>query len=164
MRLPTAGGLIVSAALAFLLAACGAFQGDPAVRLNQGGPDVASRWNATLTTPRELEGALDMSGTAWMLSPDGASTTDAAIQISNAAPGGTHPWEIQRGRCGERGTVLGSSDAYDALDVDEDGLATAQTTLDVAPNPNGTYHVVVLASSTNRDLIVACGNLAPPSN
>lgn len=164
MRQTSEGGLIVSAALAFLVGACGVFQGDPAVRLNQGGPDVSSRWNATLTTPRQLEGALDISGEAWMLSPDGASSTDAAIRIRNAAPGGTHPWEIQRGQCGEHGTVLGSSDGYDALDVDEEGRAAAQATLDVAPNPNGTYHVAVLASASNRDLVIACGNLAPPSN
>lgn len=75
---------------------------------------------------------------------------------------------VMLGACGmfqgERGALLGGPGAYQALEVGDEGRASGRTTLDVAPESGGSYHVVVYASPTNRDLTIACGNLAPPSN
>jgi hypothetical protein len=104
-----------------------------------------------------------MNGTAWMAEAEEAdSATVVQVAIQNAAPGGLHPWEVRRGQCGANRGVLGESAAYEPLEVGNDGRASAQVMVD-EPLPNsGEHSVAILASTTNRDLIVACANLAPP--
>lgn len=159
------GSILSLSALILSAGACSSmFGGDPAVRMDRGGADTSLRWNATLNTPSSLRGAVDMEGNAWMLPSDDGEGASVMVEVRNAVPGGAHPWEVRRGRCGEGGTLLGSSDSYPVLQVADEGTGSAESTLDIRPNPNASYHVRVLASETNRDLIIACGNLAPPSN
>jgi hypothetical protein len=70
--------------------------GGPAVEINQD-PDIpATRWQGSITSPPNLAGAVQMDGTAWMASGDETNETRVHIEIANASPGGTHPWEVQR--------------------------------------------------------------------
>lgn len=133
-----------------------------AVRLNESGDLPASRWQASVTSPPNLEGAVEMVGTAWMADGENGNTTQVAIQIENAAPGGVHPWEIRVGRCGVDRGVFGSSEDYEHLEVGGDGEAAAEATVEQRLPRTGEYSVSILASPTNRELVVACGNLAPP--
>jgi hypothetical protein len=103
-----------------------------------------------------------MGGTARMRPGSGASTTVIEVNLLNAAPGGEHPWEAHRGQCGEDQGVFGPTEAYKPLKVDSDGRASSSATLPVATPDEGQYFVLVHASGSNAEMVVACGNLAPP--
>jgi len=136
--------------------------GGPAVEINET-PDIpATRWQGAITSPPNLQGAVQMDGTAWMASGEENNQTRVRIEIENAAPGGTHPWEVQRGRCGSEGDLFGSPDDYEPIEIDDDGQAAVTAELDMSLPRDGEYSVEVLASAANRDLVVACANLAPP--
>lgn len=139
-----------------LLSACG---GQQAVQLSES--DIPTqRWTATMTSPPDLAGAVQMDGSAWMAA-DG-DNTQVQVSIQNATPGGTHPWQVQRGRCGTERGVFGSAEAYDPLEIGRDGRGTATAIVEEPVPSTGDYSIAVMASQTNRSLIVACGNLAPP--
>jgi hypothetical protein len=150
-------------ALSLLLvvaSACNPFRQQTPVEISASDTSSGSRWNATLATPSALAGALDLRGTAWM-APSGGHTL-AGVSISNAAPGGTHPWHIHEGQCGGNGAIVGPPDAYPPLNVASDGTASAQANLPIPLPQSGQYYVNVHASSDNMGTIIACGNLAPP--
>lgn len=140
-----------------LLSAC---WGQQAVQLH-GSDAPTRRWTAAMTTPPDLSGAVEMEGSAWMAAAEG-DNTQVQVTIQNAAPGGTHPWQVQRGRCGADRGVFGSAADYDPLEVGGNGEASATAILEEPLPTSGEYSVAVMASPTNRDLVVACGNLAPP--
>jgi hypothetical protein len=122
---------------------------------------VGERWNATLATPSGLAGAVQVHGTGYLArDPNGSK---AVIHVSNATPGGVHPWSIRTGLCGNENPVFGDASAYPNLKVDKDG--TAQTSANLsAPFPtSGDYSLEVRASPTNMGTVIACGNLAPPT-
>ena len=148
-----------------LLAAAGlsmACAGGPAVEIDQD-PDIpATRWQGPVTTPPNLAGAVQMDGTAWMAGGDATNETRVYLEIENAAPGGTHPWSVQRGRCGAGGSLFGTPDDYEPIEIDDDGSAAVSTEVEMGLPRDGEYSVQVLASPTNTDLVVACANLAPP--
>jgi hypothetical protein len=144
----------------FALAACH-IGGKPAVAINNSDTNASARWNGTLATPPDLAGALDVKGTAWM-APNASQSTVVHVSISNAAPGGVHPWHVHSGTCGSQGEQLGPTDAYKMLRVGDAGTATADATLPITMPTNGSYYVDVHASATNMSTVVACGNLAPP--
>jgi hypothetical protein len=152
----------VCLSLTFLaLAACG---GHRSVEINPDTQPVGSRWNGALATPPELAGIVQDQGRAWM----GQDTKDpdktiAHVDISNAVPGGQHPWHVHRGQCGSDKGIFGPADAYPPLKVDGDGRASATAKLSVAYPKTGEYFVSVHASAKNMKTIVACGNLAPPA-
>jgi hypothetical protein len=152
--------LIATSTLATLslLLACGG--GNEAVRLDPGTEDV-NRWRATMSSPPQLSGAVQIDGTAWM-TDSGDGGTRLNIELRNAAPGGIHPWLVQYGRCGADRGIFGSMSDYQALEVGRDGTASATTVIEEPLPEDGSYSVAVLASPTNRDLVIACGNLAPP--
>jgi hypothetical protein len=85
------------------------------------------------------------------------------VEITNASPGGLHPWQLHRGQCGADGGVFGSDDAYHALKVDKYGRASSSALVQLAMPIDGQYFVSLGASSANPETIVACGNLAPPA-
>jgi hypothetical protein len=144
-----------------LLSSCGG--GRQPVEINPS-QSVAGRWNGTLTTPAQLAGALQIRGQAWMgADAENADRTRAQAEISNAAPGGVHPWHVHRGRCGSDQGIFGPADAYEPLEVDGDGRARASAELRVALPKTGSFFVNVHASKQNMSTIVACGNLAPPA-
>lgn len=144
----------------FALAACH-MGGKPAVAINPSDTNASSRWNGMLATPPDLAGALDVKGSAWM-APKGSQSTVVHISISNAAPGGVHPWEVRDGECGSQGQILGTTDTYPVLRVGDAGTAAADAALPITMPTSGSYHVSVHASATNMSTVIACGNLAPP--
>ena len=157
MRSAAFAGLVASAAA---LAACGG----RAVQIDTKAQPVASRWNAVLGTPAGLAGAIQVRGQGWMQRAGKDSTeTEAHVEITNAAPGGQHPWHVHRGQCGSDMGVLGPADAYPVLKVGGDGTAKADAKLPIPLPTAGQYFVNVHASAQNMSTIVACGNLAPPS-
>ena len=136
--------------------------GGPAVEIDETPEIPAERWQGSITTPPNLAGAVQMNGTAWMASGDATNETRVYIELENAAPGGTHPWVVQRGQCGSEGDLFGSPDDYEPIEIDDDGEATLTTEISMSLPRDGQYSVEVLASENNRDLVVACANLAPP--
>jgi len=122
---------------------------------------VGERWNAALATPSGLQGAVQVRGTGYLARDPGGSK--AVIHVSNATPGGVHPWSVRVGHCGGENEVFGDPSAYRNLKIDKDG--TAQTSANLsAPFPtSGDYSLEVRASPTNMGTVIACGNLAPPT-
>jgi hypothetical protein len=152
-----------AALLAFSLsaAACGGGRG---VEIDPNRELVGSRWNATLATPNQLAGAVQVKGTGWMAGEEGdTSRTRAFVALQNAVPGGEHPWHVHLGQCGNDRGILGPADAYEPLRVGGNGEAEASAELPLAVPVSGQYFVNVHASRNNMGTIIACGNLAPPS-
>jgi hypothetical protein len=154
---------VVPAALitAATLVACGGH----AVKIDPNAQPVAARWNATLATPAGLAGAIQVRGTGWLAAnPKDTARSKAHVEITNAAPGGVHPWHVHRGQCGNDMGVLGPADAYKPLKVGGDGQAKSDADLPIPMPAAGEYFVNVHASAQNMSTIVACGNLAPPAH
>ncbi|HEX3273594.1 MAG TPA: hypothetical protein VHR43_01960 [Gemmatimonadales bacterium] len=147
---------------AILIAAGLAGCGGHSVKIDPNAQPVATRWNALLTTPAGLAGALQIRGMGWMGGKD-ESKVEAHVEITNASPGGRHPWHVHLGQCGTDRGILGDAKAYPILKVGGDGKADADAELDVPLPLQGQYFVNVHASPTNMGTIVACGNLAPPT-
>jgi hypothetical protein len=158
MKLPIA---IYFSLTAVALTACG---GGRSVEINTDTQPVASRWNGVLATPPELAGIVQVRGQGWMgPDPKELDKTQAHVDISNAVPGGQHPWHVHRGQCGSDKGIFGPADAYPPLKVEGDGRAAATARLAVPYPKTGEYFVNVHASAKNMSTIVACGNLAPPA-
>lgn len=151
-----AGLIVCGAALA-----CG---GRQPVEINPDAQSMATRWSGTLSSPPELGGVSDMRGQGWMgADPKDQGQTRAHVEVSNAVPGGQHPWHVHRGKCGTDQGIFGPADAYKALKVENDGRARADASLGVPLPRTGSFFINVHASSRNMSTIVACGNLAPPA-
>jgi hypothetical protein len=143
------------------LASCG---GNKPVEISPNSQSLATRWNGTLSTPPELAGVTDERGTAWMAADQkDPGQTQAYVEITNAVPGGRHPWHVHKGQCGSDQGVLGPADAYKPLEVADNGHASSSAVLPVPLPKSGNYFVQVHASSHNMGTIVSCGNLAPPA-
>src|SRR5665647_533078 len=123
---------------------------------------VGERWNATLATPAGLAGAVQVQGTGY-LARDPSGSSKAVIHVSNATPGGVHPWSVRVGHCGTDNPVLGDMSAYPNLKIDNDGTAQGGAMLSVPFPTSGIYSLEVRASPTNMGTVIACGNLAPPT-
>lgn len=144
-------------ATALLTASC---FGNQAVQLDDS-ESTAARWTASMSSPPTLSGAVQMTGTAWLTAAD-SNSTRVHVAIENASPGGVHPWMVQRGQCGAERGIFGMEEDYQSLEVGGDGTATATAVVEERLPSTGTYSVAVRASPTNKDLVIACGNLAPP--
>jgi hypothetical protein len=153
------GMVLVAAAVQ---TACTALSGGQAVEIRESDVAATSRWHGTLSTPQDLAGAVEMSGSAWMGPGEDANSTLVSVSIANATPGGVHPWEVRRGRCGADRGNFGSSVETEPLEVGSDGEASATATIPQVLPKSGDYFISIRASAQNRNLIVACGNLAPP--
>jgi hypothetical protein len=157
MRAP----LVALGGALLLLAACG---GHRRVEIDPEGELVATRWNAVLATPTALAGAMQVRGRGWWGEQRGEPTrSQAHVEVTNAVPGGDHPWHVHQGQCGSNGPIVGPATAYRSLEVDNDGKASATADLPIAMPRTGQYHVNVHASVNNMGTIIACGNLAPPT-
>jgi hypothetical protein len=144
------------------LVSCGG--GRRPVEINPDAASVASRWNGTLSTPAGLAGVSDVRGQGWMAAdPREQGQTRAYVQISNAVPGGRHPWHVHKGQCGSDQGILGPADAYKPLRVEDDGRASETAVLPISLPRSGSFFINVHASSRNMSTTVACGNLAPPA-
>jgi hypothetical protein len=72
---------------------------------------------------------------------------------------------MHTGQCGngmDEG-VVGPAAAYTPLTVDGDGHATGVATVPLHTPSTGNYFIAVEASAANTQMVVACGNLAPPT-
>ena len=157
MKATTAASLI---ALVLAGSSCG---GRRAVEIDPNSAPVQNRWNGRIANPPELTGVSAIRGFGWMGPQEkNADRTDAHVDISNAVPGGKHPWHVHRGRCGADQGIFGPADAYKPLEVKNDGRASSEAELPVATPKTGQFFINVHASSQNMSTIVACGNLAPP--
>ena len=148
-------------AVALVLTACAK---PPVAELSPGIDPVSTRWNAILATPEAMRGIIQGQGRAWATSVDAGRRTKVNVEMSNMVPGGVHPWIIRTGQCGMGGSeVLSVTDSHQ-LKIGDDGKAAADVTTDSPFQNSGQYMIAVLASSENRDQVIACGNLAPPVN
>jgi hypothetical protein len=157
--------LIIAGALA--MAACNPFRSplkqEPVVQVTTHDANVNSRWHGTLASPSNLAGAVQMTGQISMSPGSNAGNTNVALLLANASPGGMHPWQLHRGQCGTDDGVFGSADAYKTLKVDDSGHATGSASVPLVMPSDGRYYVSVGASVANAETIVACGNLASPT-
>jgi len=161
--------LLAVALSALLSAAC--FHQDPVVQVSAKDATLNTRWHANLASPAELAGIVQMNGSASMAPSPDSTSTDITIALANASPGGLHPWAVHRGQCGTRtdygtGTdygIFGPREAYSTLNVGSDGLANGAATVSLRTPRTGDYFAVIYASVANAERIVACGNLAPPT-
>jgi hypothetical protein len=151
-----------TAVIAVILAtaACNPFH-KPASEIKPQDIPVGERWNATLATPAGLAGVVQMQGTGY-LARDPSGSSKAVIHVSNATPGGVHPWSVRVGHCGTDNPVFGDLTAYPNLKVGKDGTAQNSAMLSVPFPTSGDYSMEVRASPNNMGTVVACGNLAPP--
>jgi hypothetical protein len=142
------------------LAACSKPQ---AVAISPKADLTTARWNGRLGTPAEMAGAVQVQGSASMTQGNSSSETVVAVSLSNAAPGGRHPWTLSTGQCGAvGGELLRVIDGH-VLVVSKEGTASASATTGLAFPTSGNYAVQVLASVDNPGTVIACGNLAPPT-
>jgi hypothetical protein len=149
------------ALLGFALTSCG---GGKPVEMSPDAQSVGTRWNAVLNTPPELAGVAEIRGQGWVAAdPKNQGQIVAYVSISNAVPKAVHPWHVHRGECGSDQGVAGPADAYPPLKVKDDGRAEATAHLATSLPRTGRFFINVHASPKNMKTIVACGNLAPPS-
>ena len=157
--------LVATGALA--LVACNPFRSPmkqaPVVQVSARDANVNARWHGTLTSPSNLAGAVQMTGQISMSPGSSTGNTNVALLLANASPGGLHPWQLHRGQCGMDDGVFGSASDYKTLKVDENGRASGTATVPLVMPSDGRYFVSVGASEANTSTIVACGNLASPT-
>jgi hypothetical protein len=157
----THSGAAILLALTLAAGACGRGKN---VEIDPESEMVATRWNATLATPTQLAGAVQVKGTGWMSAEkDEATETRAFVLIQNAVPGGEYPWHVHLGQCGDDRGIFGAASAYQPLRVGSSGQAQETAELQVPAPVAGQYFINVHASRNNMGTIIACGNLAPPS-
>jgi len=158
---------VIVATGALALVACNPFRSplkqDPVVRVSTNDANVNARWHGTLTSPSSLAGAVQMTGQVSMSPGSSAGNTSVVLLLANASPGGLHPWQLRRGQCGTDDGVFGTAEAYSTLKVDEYGRASSTANVPLVMPSDGRYFVSVGASAANPQTIVACGNLASPT-
>ncbi len=147
-------------ALCLSVGGCAMYGKSSGTEISDSGPGMRNDWTATLVTPSTLSGAVQVRGTAnWMHDGSGSKVM---VSISNATPGGRHPWHIHSGRCGGNGPIVGDPSAYKALEVNGDGNANENASLSMPLPSMSDYYVNIHASPENMGTIIACGNLAAP--
>lgn len=158
------GYLSPALALAALtLGACSMLKSKPAVEMSTADVNLNSSWHASIASPPDLAGAVQMSGTASMAPGTKRGTTQVLLNIGNTSPGGVHPWAIHLGQCNSDQGVFGDPQNYPPLRVGSDGTGLSNATVAINTPISGSYFVSVQASPANSELTVACGNLAAPT-
>jgi hypothetical protein len=153
--------MVVTVGSCVALVACG---GKPVISVAPGADASSSRWNATLGTPDALQGVVQTRGYASMSNADGGKKTQVDVSIENAVPRGQHPWVIRTGQCGGMGAEVQRASDGRSLKVDDEGKARARLSFDLSFPTSGDYMIAVLASDSNQERVLACGNFAPPIN
>ena len=146
----------------FALAACNPFRREPVSEV-RADVNANTRWRASLVSPVALAGAVQMQGSAAMQPTGSGQGTALSVSISNATPGGVHPWQVRRGQCGADQGAFSSGATYQPLKIGDDGRGEAGITVPGTTPEVGDYFVTVYASAANPETVVACGNLAPPA-
>lgn len=145
------------------LGACSMFEPKPAVEMSTADVNLNARWHASIASPAELAGVVQMSGSASMAPGTKRGTTEVVLKVANSSPGGVHPWAIHFGQCGADQGVFGSLDNYQPLRVNSDGTGSSSAVVAQDTPTTGSYFVSVQASGANNEVIIACGNLAAPT-
>lgn len=153
----------VCAALVLALGACSVFRPKSAVTMNTADVTLNSSWHASIASPPQLAGAVQMNGSASMAPGEKRGTTRVILKLGNTSPGGVHPWAIHRGQCGADEGVFGTLQDYPPVRVGTDGTGSSSATVVHRTPTEGDYFVSVQASPANPGLTVACGNLAAPT-
>ena len=146
----------------FVLASCNPFRREPVSEVERD-VNVNSRWRAALVSPAALAGAVQMRGSATMQPSQNGEGTLLSVSISNATPGGAHPWQVRRGQCGADAGAFSSTASYQPLKIGDDGRGESGISVPGITPEVGEFFVTVAASAANPETVVACGNLAPPS-
>ena len=154
---------LVAALSAATLVACKPFHHSDPVQVSAKDDALNTRWHANLASPADLAGAIQMNGSASMAPAGSRGSTFVVLDLANATPGGQHPWALHRGQCGSDQGLIGSASAYPVAEVGRDGHANSSATLPIESPTSGNYFVTVAASTANETVVVACGNLAPPT-
>jgi hypothetical protein len=156
--------VMLAVAAVVSLSACSLFHHNaPPVQLSQGDVALHATWHATLSSPSDLSGAMQVNGRASMAPGANEEQTRVSLTLSNATPGGVHPWEIHHGQCQTDAGIIGQANAYPPIKIANDGTGSASATLPMTLPDSGSYFVAVRASTANPDLVVACGNFAAPT-
>jgi hypothetical protein len=143
-------------------AACNPFHREPVSEVH-GDVNVNSRWRASLVSPAALAGVVQMKGSASMQPTGNGQGTVLSVSISNATPGGVHPWQVRRGQCGADQGAFAAGATYKPLNIGDDGRGERGVTVPGATPDSGEFFVTVAASAANPETVIACGNLAPPA-
>ncbi len=150
-------------AASLALAACSAFQSKPAVTVSAKDVNVNARWHASIASPAELAGVVQMTGTASMTPGKKSGTTELVLNVANSTPGGVHPWAVHMGQCGSDDGVYGVQANYAPITVGSEGKGSSTATVALDTPVSGYYYVSVRASAANGETTVACGNFAAPT-
>jgi hypothetical protein len=143
-------------------AACNPFHREPVSEVRRDA-NANARWRASLVTPAALSGAVQMHGSAAMQPTANGQATLLSVSISNATPGGVHPWQVRRGQCGADQGAFSSGTTFQPVKIGDDGRGEAGSTVAGLTPEIGDFFVTVYASAANPETVVACGNLAPPA-
>jgi hypothetical protein len=150
-------------AAALTLGACSLVEPKRAVEMSSADVNLNTRWHASIASPAELAGVVQMSGSGSISPGSKRGTTEVVLKVANSSPGGLHPWAIHRGQCGADEGVFGALDNYQPLRVSSDGTGLSTATVGLDTPTTGNYFVSVQASAANSGMTVACGNLAAPT-
>ena len=85
--------------------------------------------------------------------------TDARVSLEGAVSGGSHPWMIHEGTCNLPGQGLGMMSEYPLITVGADGRGTANAMINGRLDEAKDYVVIVHASQSDMQTVVACGDL-----
>ena len=89
---------------------------------------------------------------------EAGGTLSVNVTLEGLPSGGTHPWHVHEGKCGDNGPIVGPPTAYPALRGGSDGRATAAASISVNLNEARDYYVNVHLSPSQLGTIIACGD------
>ena len=85
--------------------------------------------------------------------------TTASISIDGATSGGQYPWMIHEGTCNQPGNPVGMASDYPLVSIGADGKGHATANVMHRLDEAKDYVVVVHASQSDMQTVVACGDL-----
>ena len=83
------------------------------------------------------------------------------LSLRGSEAGQQHPYHVHQGRCDATGPVVGSSVAYQVLQIRGDGNIDLSQTIRERLEPGRSYYVDVHPSRADVDRIIACADLLP---
>jgi hypothetical protein len=154
---------IVIGALVVTTAGCNPFHRAPPVEMSAADANVNTRWHGTIASPSRLAGMVQMRGSATMEPAASEGVTTVNLELSNAAPGGEHPWSLHQGACDRDRGMVGELPGFNSIRIGNDGRGESTATVKMHSPTSGAYSVWVAASPANASQVVGCANLAQPS-
>ena len=118
------------------------------------GRTLVATLNPTNASGNRISGSVRLSPT------DRPGELRAEIDLRGGGYQNQFPWIVRRGQCGERGEDIGTPVNYRMIETKGDGMGRLNAVVRVTIPEGQTYRVDILASPTQRDLIVSCGVLS----